>query len=142
MLENERSRLKLNGFMNMCEEVAKFSYDPKIKVGSIIITQDFREICALGYNGNYKGGPNARDSLEIGQSGFLHSEENALMHLCKPFEIRENLILLCTHEPCPMCAKRIVNSGIKNVLFKNEYRALGNQTEEIFRICKVQSIKL
>jgi dCMP deaminase len=87
----------------------------------------------MGYNGNYKGGPNIRESFETGKSGFLHSEENALFHLCKPYELRSNLIMICTHKPCPMCAKRIVNSGIKNVMYVNDYDALGPGTDEIFK---------
>lgn len=124
----------------MCHIVSDFSYDEKCKVGSIVISSDFREICAIGYNGNYKGGPNERDSLNVGESGFLHSEENALFHLCKPYENRENLILLCTHEPCPMCAKRIVNSGIKTVLFSKFYRSLGDDASEIFEKAGILSI--
>jgi dCMP deaminase len=128
-----RHQLKIKTYMNICEQIASLSYDPKFKVGTVIITDDFREICAVGYNGNYKGGPNERDSDETGASGFLHSEENALFHLSKPFELRDNLIMLCTHKPCPMCAKRIVNSGLKRVIYGTNYNALGPQTDDIFK---------
>jgi dCMP deaminase len=87
----------------------------------------------MGYNGNYKGGPNERESMETGGSGFLHSEENAIFHLCKPYELRSNLVMICTHKPCPMCAKRIVNSGIKKVMYVNEYDAMGQGTDLIFK---------
>ena len=121
----DRRKIKLDVFKNIALEIAQLSYDPKHRVGTIIITDDFREICAIGYNGNYKGGPNSRDSDEVGKSGFLHAEENALFHLNKPYEHRAPLLMICTHKPCPMCAKRIVNSGIKNVMFIEEYAALG-----------------
>ena len=127
-----RQRQKINVFKNVCIEISTLSHDPKFKVGTIIITDDFRDVCAIGLNGNYVGGPNKRESEQTGMSGFLHSEENALFHLTKPYELRDNLIMICTHKPCPMCAKRIVNSGIKRVLYINEYNALGNATNEIF----------
>lgn len=130
---NDRQKKKFLVFMNIAKQISSLSYDDKFKVGSVIITDDFREICSMGYNGNYKGGPNERDSLETGKSGFLHSEENALLHLSKPYELREKLVLICTHLPCPMCAKRIVNSGIKMVIFNEMYNALGNDTIKIFK---------
>lgn len=123
---------KLNVFKKICLDISELSYDPKHKVASIIITKDFREICAIGYNGNYASGPNKRDSNEVGKSGFLHAEENTLIHLSKPFELRDKLIMICTHKPCPMCAKRIVNAGIKHVYYVNDYDALGPATDKIF----------
>jgi len=137
--KEQRKQQKMETYMRICETVATLSYDTKFKVGSIIITDDFREICAIGYNGNFKGGPNCRDSEETGKSGFLHAEENALFHLGKPYELRKNLIMLCTHKPCPMCAKRIVNAGIKNVTYLNDYTAAGEGTEEI---CKLGNVRL
>ena len=133
----ERDLLKINVFKQMCVELSTLSHDPKMKVGSIIITEDFREVCAIGYNGNYKGGPNERDSMETGQSGYLHSEENCLIHLSKPFETRSRLIMICTHKPCPMCAKRIANADIKRVLYVNNYTGMGDGTDEIFSRARV-----
>jgi len=131
-MRSSRHDLKIAVFKNMCLELANLSHDPKFKVSAMIISDDFREICSIGYNGNYKNGPNERESNETGMSGFLHGEENALYHLCKPYELRSNLIMICSHKPCPMCAKRIVNSGIRTVLFVNDYTAMGVGTEEIF----------
>lgn len=139
---NPRWLLKLDTFKRMCLELASLSHDPKLKVAALIITADFMEICAMGYNGNYKGGSNERESMETGASGFLHGEENALYHLCKPYELRSNLLMICTHKPCPMCAKRIVNSGIKTVLYVNEYDALGSGTDLIFRQSGTTCLKI
>lgn len=139
---SDRDVLKINVFKKMCIELSTLSHDPKMKVGSIIITDDFREVCAIGYNGNYKGGPNERDSLETGMSGYLHSEENCLLHLSKSFETRSRLIMICTHKPCPMCAKRIANSDIKRVLYVNDYCGMGNGTDEIFDRAKVTCVQI
>ena len=137
-----RYKQKLNVFAEICKSVASLSYDPKFKVGTVIFTDDFREIVAIGYNGNYKGGPNKRDSNETGKSGFLHSEENALLHLSCPFASRDKLILMVTYKPCPMCAKRIVNAGIKKVIYINDYNKLGDETDDIFSIGNVVCEKL
>lgn len=116
-----RNELKIQTFANIVKEVSNLSYDPKVKVGAIIVTPDYREICAIGYNGNYKGGPNERESIEQGGSGFLHAEENALYHLTKDWDKRSELIMLVTHRPCRMCMKRIINSGIRKVYYIEDY---------------------
>ena len=138
---NDRRVQKLSVFMKMCRELSTLSYDPKYKVASIIITSDYREVCAIGYNGSYKGGPNERVSLTTGQSGFLHAEENALFHLCKPYELRGDLLMLCTHKPCSMCAKRIVNSGIKKVIFDFDYIDKEAETDTIFSMTGMACVK-
>jgi dCMP deaminase len=141
MSNNDRQKQKLAVFMKMCKELSTLSYDPKYKVSAIIITSDYREVCAIGYNGGYKGGPNERSSLDHGNSGFLHAEENALFHLCKPYELRHDLIMLCTHKPCSMCARRIVNSGIQRVVYETDYLDQEGATDEIFQIGKTLCVK-
>jgi len=141
MSDISRHKQKIAVFMKMCRELSTLSYDQKYKVSAIIITPDYREVCAIGYNGGYKGGPNERSSLEHGNSGFLHAEENALFHLCKPYELRNGLIMLCTHKPCSMCARRIVNSGIQKVIYENDYDDKEAATDEIFQISGTSMIK-
>jgi dCMP deaminase len=130
--QDERTALKMRTFMDFCVSLSALSHDPKYQVATVILTENFREICSIGYNGDYKGGPNVRVHLEHNQSGFLHSEENALLQLNKPLELRDQLILMCTHKPCTMCAKRIVNSGIRRVIYKNEYSDVMGMTDEVF----------
>jgi len=139
---SDRQLFKLQTFMQICETLAQLSHDDKYKVATIIFTNDFREICAIGYNGDYSGGPNVRISYEHGQSGFLHSEENALIHLETPFALRSSLVLMCTHKPCTMCAKRIVNAGIKSVIYKYEYADSLNQTDEIFEASRIKCCRI
>lgn len=138
---NERNNLKLHVFSNICKELSRLSYDSKYKIATIIFTNDFRDICAIGYNGNYKGGPNERDSEQQGLSGFLHSEENALLHLGIPYENRGNLSLMCTHKPCRMCMKRIANSGIKTVYYMEEYNSAG-EIDDIVETAGIHLFKI
>ena len=46
-----------------------------------------------------------------------------------------------THAPCPVCAKCIVNSGIKQVLYLNDYEP-DMSGVKILRDCDVSVIKL
>ena len=100
-------------------DIAKRSPDPKFQVGAVIVTEDNTQVLALGYNGDHKGGPNCRDSLETGKSGFIHAEINALIKC--DFNNPKSKKMYLTHSPCPVCAKCIVNAGIKTVIYLKEY---------------------
>ena len=106
--------------MSIAKTVAERSYDPRLKVGAIIVSDDNTRLLALGYNGNYKGGPNEPDSFNPGQSGFIHAEVNALVKC--DYNFNRKKIMYLTHSPCPQCAKLIVNANISEVIYDEEYR--------------------
>ena len=102
--------------------ISQRSYDKRYKVGAVVVSDDNTQLLSLGYNGNYAGGPNEADSEEPGQSGFLHAEINALLKLDYNNPKRKKMYL--TLSPCQMCAKAIVNAGIDEVVYHEEYRDL------------------
>lgn len=124
----DRTLQKVSTFIEVCKSIQSLSYDTKYKVGCIIIEKDFTRINSIGYNGNYRNGPNERDSNESGKSGFIHAELNALLKLKHD---PDDQLLICTWTPCSHCAKCIVNSGIKRCLFISDYK--DRQFEHIFR---------
>ena len=77
---------------------------------------------AIGYNGDHKGGSNVRESLEPGQSGFIHAEINALIKLDYNNPKKKKMYL--TLSPCRHCAKAIINGGIQKVFYRQAYRDL------------------
>lgn len=87
------------------------SQDPKHKVGCVIISEQSKTPIAFGYNGRAPGEINDRESNEVGRSGYLHAEENALLAASSRFVVGENHILYCTHEPCDHCARLIIRSN-------------------------------
>lgn len=107
-------------WMNIAKEVSRRSPDDKFKVGTIVVTADNTQVLSLGYNGDHAGGPNIRESDEPGSSGFIHSEMNALIKL--DFNNPKSKVMYVTLAPCRMCAKAIVNAGIKKVVFGENYR--------------------
>lgn len=106
--------------MSLTLHIAQRSRDPRLQVGAVIATEDNTSILAIGYNGDQAGGSNSPDSSEPGKSGFIHAEANALIKM-NYGDHRDKKIYL-THSPCPVCARMIVNAGIKKVLFLEEYR--------------------
>ena len=107
-------------WMDFAKIISERSYDPRYKVGAIVVTQDNTQVLAVGYNGNYSGGPNEVESDIPGESGMLHAEINALLKL--DYNNPKKKTMYVTLSPCRMCAKAIVNSGIDEVIYNEEYR--------------------
>jgi len=103
--------------------IAQRSYDPRHQVGVVIVSEDNTQVFAVGYNGNYKGGPNEVESEVPGESGMLHAEINALLKM--DYNIPKLKIMYVTLSPCRMCAKAIVNAGIDEVVYEEAYRDPG-----------------
>ena len=107
-------------WMDFADNISLRSYDPRFQVGSVIITEDNCQVLAVGYNGNYAGGPNEAESIEPGKSGMIHAEINALLKMDYNNPKKKKMYLNLS--PCRSCAKAIVNAGINEVIFKNQYR--------------------
>jgi len=121
-------------FMEMADFVSSWSscYRTGRSVGAIIV-QD-RRIIATGYNGAPAGlvsckekGECLRDKLGI-PSGTrqetcyaVHAEQNALMQAAKIGVSVDGGTLYCTHQPCTICTRLIINSGIKRIVYKLPY---------------------
>ena len=107
-------------WMKMAETIALRSHHPEWKVGSLIVSSDNTQVLSLGYNGNAAGMSNVPQSTQPGESGLLHAEINALLKL--DYNNPKDKIMYLTLSPCENCAKAIVNSGIKKVIYKTKYR--------------------
>ena len=107
-------------WMSMAETIALRSHHPRSKVGALIVTSDNTQVLALGYNGNAAGMSNVPQSVNPGESGMLHAEINALLKL--DYNNPKEKVMYLTLSPCEYCAKAIINSGIKKVIYKEDYR--------------------
>ena len=110
--------------MTTASTIAQRSYDPRFQVGAIVVTDDNTQVLAVGYNGDHAGGPNEPESPVPGQSGFIHAEINALLKL--DYNNPKRKVMYITLSPCRMCAKAIVNAGIDEVVFSEEYRDISS----------------
>lgn len=104
---------------SFAKNIASRSIDPKYKVGAIVVNSENTQVLSIGYNGDHKGGPNERDSLEVGKSGFIHAEINALIKC--DYNNPANKKMYLTLSPCDVCAKAIINAGIEEVIYLERY---------------------
>lgn len=111
-------------YMRFAWALSERSTCKRLHVGCAITSYDFRYVFAVGYNGNATGLVNDCDSAIPGACGCLHAEENACINCTTPRN--EGKVVFCTHLPCKMCAKRLVNlGGVVRVLYDKDYRLHG-----------------
>lgn len=131
-------------FMEMANSISKWSscYRNGREVGCVIVKD--KRIITTGYNGAPSGMETCRDKklclrdklcIESGTRMEIcyavHAEQNAIVQAAKLGVSIDGATLYCTHQPCSLCAKMIVNAGIKRVVFQNGYP--DDFTKDIFR---------
>lgn len=121
-------------FMKMAGLISEWSscYMKGRSIGAVIVKD--KRIMTTGYNGAPAGmktckerGECMRRRLGI-ESGTraevcyaVHAEQNAIAQAAKLGISIDGATLYCTHQPCSVCAKMIVNAGIKRVVYEQGY---------------------
>ena len=136
-------------FLNIAKEIATLSYCVRSKVGAVIVKDG--NIISFGYNGMPKsmnnsfedkmymafdaGGWIDVDTIEetwpfkdhlgqyrlITKSEVIHAESNAILKAAKNGTPVDDATLYLTLSPCIDCSKLILQSGIKRVVYLNDY---------------------
>ncbi len=125
----------------MLLNISELSVSSTTKVACMALRKDFSKIASFGYNGSYAGaGENKstgteEDSLDPGESGFIHAEVNMIAKFKE--HDPENYIVLLTLSPCKMCTKILINAGFKQVYWLEEYRNTDHL--KIFKECGIKS---
>ena len=121
-------------FMEMAQLVSTWAscYQQERKIGAVIVKD--KRVMTTGYNGAPAGvktcverGECLRKRLGI-PSGTrqemcyaVHAEQNAIIQAAKLGVNIDGSTLYCTHQPCILCAKMIVNAGIVRVVYHSGY---------------------
>jgi len=109
---------RINMWFEVLPIIEAQSHCLRSSVGAVITDATFERLLAFGYNGNYKGGPNECDRLDVGNCGCIHAEANALVK--RRYEDPGAIFTSLT--PCIACAKLIINAGIPRVFSLRAYR--------------------
>ncbi len=119
-------------FISITKTVASRSTCLRRKVGAIIVKD--KRILTTGYNGAPKG---VKSCLEIGRcyreelgipSGqrheicrALHAEQNAIIQAAYHGVQIAGSDIYSTTQPCALCAKMLINAGIKKIFYYEDY---------------------
>ncbi|MBQ9475803.1 MAG: dCMP deaminase family protein [Bacteroidales bacterium] len=108
-------------YMQMARIWAENSYCKRRKVGAILVKD--RMIISDGYNGTPSGFENiCEDENGVTKPYVLHAEANAITKIAKSGNSADGATLYVTASPCVECSKLIIQSGIKRVVYSDEYR--------------------
>lgn len=115
----------IKAHLRAAQAYAETSYAVRLQVGAVIVNQLTDQPVSAGWNGMPPGEPNICehevDGQLVSKDNVVHAEINALSKI--PVSIPRNfLTLFVTDSPCPVCAQRIVESGIRQVIFTRRYR--------------------
>ena len=119
-------------FMELTEQVGSWASCIRRKVGAVIVRE--KRVMTTGYNGAPAGisscierGECLRQKMNIASGTraelcyAAHAEQNAIIQAARYGVNISGATLYCTHQPCVICAKMIINAGITRVVYKEGY---------------------
>jgi len=110
-------------FMGIVFEVAKRSTCLRAQVGAIIVRG--KRILTTGYNGAPAGLAHCTEVGCLMRDGHcvraLHAEQNAIIQAALYGVSVAGGVMYVTHQPCLICAKMIINAGIRRIVYGGEY---------------------
>jgi len=107
-------------FINIAKETSTLSHCVRSKVGAVLVKDG--NIISFGYNGTPSGMDNACEKDDVTLAHVIHAECNAILKAAKTGNSVDSSTLYLTLSPCLDCSKLILQSGIKRVVYLNEYR--------------------
>lgn len=118
-------------FMQIATVVATRSTCMRRQVGALLVLN--KRILSTGYNGAPSGLSHClevgclREQLKV-PSGErhelcrgLHAEQNAIIQAAVHGVAIKDSVLYCTHYPCALCAKMLVNAGVRSLVLSENY---------------------
>lgn len=132
-------------FMGIAHLSALRSKDPSTQVGAVIV-DDEHKVVSIGYNG-FPRGINDDDypweregeTLKTKYPYVVHAELNAILNA--PRSIKDCSIYVSLF-PCHECAKAIIQSGIKEIVYESDKYADTDSVKASKRMCLDANVKL
>ena len=109
-------------FINIAKEVGTLSHCTRSKVGAVLVKDG--NVISFGYNGTPAGMDNGCEENNVTKDEVIHAEMNAILKAAKSGNAVDGSTLYLSLSPCKNCCKLIVQSGIKRVVYLEEYRDL------------------
>ena len=118
-MDDKQHKLDLR-YLRMAQIWAENSYCKRRQVGALVVKD--KMIISDGYNGTPSGFENVcEDDNNLTKPYVLHAEANAITKLARSSNNSDGSTLYVTASPCIECAKLIIQSGIRQVVY------LGNE---------------
>lgn len=121
MESNDKNRAFDRRYLRMAAVWAENSYCVRRKVGALIVKD--KMIISDGFNGTPSGFENVcEDADGLTKPYVLHAEANAITKVARSGNNSDGATLYVTASPCIECSKLIIQSGIRRVVYGEQYR--------------------
>lgn len=107
-------------FSQVSKLVSSRSPCQRLQVGCVIVKENI--IASTGYNGFLPGAPHESIIEDNHELATCHAEMNAIANACRNGINVMNATAYITHYPCINCFKILAASGIKNIIYLEDYR--------------------
>jgi len=120
-MKNDKQAKLDSRYLRMARIWAENSYCQRRQVGALVVKNNM--IISDGYNGTPSGFENiCEDENNVTKPYVLHAEANAITKLARSSNNSDGATIYITASPCIECAKLIIQSGIKRVIYGEQYR--------------------
>ena len=110
-------------YLEMARNWSNLSHCDRKKVGALIVKNGM--IISDGYNGTPSGYDNCCENDNWETNWYtIHAESNAILKCARWGHSCDGATLYLTHSPCKDCSKSILQSGIKRVVYIEDYKDL------------------
>ena len=120
MTDSEKQRKLDERYLRMAKIWSENSYCQRRQVGALVVKDN--RIISDGYNGTPSGFENVCEENNVTKPYVLHAEANAITKLARSHNSSDGATMYITASPCIECAKLIIQSGIKRVIYGEKYR--------------------
>ena len=107
-------------FMSIAFLSASRSPCTRLNVGCVIVKD--KHIVCTGYNGYLPNAPHESVVINDHEQAIVHAEQNSVADCAKRGASIQNAVAYITHFPCINCFKILAASGIKGIIYGEDYK--------------------
>ena len=121
LAKDNQSRLPWDEyFMSIAYLASMRSPCERLHVGCAIVRDN--RLRSMGYNGFIAGAPHISRVRDNHEQAIIHSEVNAIVDCARRGVSLDRAKIYVTHYPCINCFRSIAGSGIKEIIYSEDYR--------------------
>jgi dCMP deaminase len=131
-------------FIEIAKQIGTLSYCTRAKVGAVLVKSG--NVISFGYNGTPSGMENCcEDEIDgklVSKSEVLHAESNCILKAAKMGLSTDGTTMYLTLSPCKDCAKLILQSGVKRVVYLDLFYRDNGSVEFLKQFIKVEKYEV
>jgi dCMP deaminase len=142
---SEKKQKRLDSvFIEIAKQIGTLSYCTRAKVGAVLVKSG--NVISFGYNGTPSGMENCcEDEIDgklVSKSEVLHAESNCILKAAKMGLSTDGTTMYLTLSPCKDCAKLILQSGVKRVVYLDLFYRDNGSVEFLKQFIKVEKYEV